>query len=476
MALSLFPAFCQEPEQAPLVRSNSRLVLLDVVVTDKSGKPIRNLTADHFKVLEEGVPQKITSFESPDVIAASPETSPRTIILMDQLNIQYSDLAYARDRVMALIAENHLENQQTALMQISPHGLSMVQDFTQDSKVLKDKLKHLKQVLASNTDGYVDPGKLPDYAVKSFAALTEIARASGGSAYSLNVIWVTSFTGLIEMSNGDNIKDAALRNVLNLLIRSRVRLYTIDPAGVVLFTAPAKMGTPARGDARNGKYSSAAQALGGANDGQHGADVLMSHLTALMGGRSYYGRNDVDQALSEAVTDGSSAYAISYSPTNSDFNGEFRKIEIQTDIDGASARTRRGYFALPDDTHPDPEMKEVKIKDALASPLTYAGYNLTCPLNYDASKGRASGKLTVSPRPGITVADETREIIRAESLSGDGKVLTSWAWEATWKNPWTNRVVTAAFDKVLTPEAKRVRFLVSNPAADRIGTCDYRVP
>jgi hypothetical protein len=331
-------------------------------------------------------------------------------------------------------------------------------------------------VLANSTDGYVDPGKIPDYAQKSLGALTEIARASGGSSRSLNVIWVTSFTGLLEMSSGDDTKDAALRNVLNLLIRSRVRLYTIDPAGVVLFSAPAKMGTPARGDARNGTSSSAAQALGAPNSGQHSADVLMSHLTGLMGGLSYYGRNDVDQALSEAVADIASAYSLSYSPSNPDYNGAFRKIEIQTNVEGASARTRRGYYALPDEPPTDPEMKEVKLKAALASPLTYAGYTLTCPLSYDPSKGRASGKLTVTPKPDSTGMSQTRQIIRAEALSENGKVVTSWAWDVTWKNPWTNREVTAAFDKVLPAEVRRVRFLVSDPVAERIGTCDYRLP
>ena len=476
VVLSLLPAAGQEQEPAPLVRSNSQLVILDVVVTDKSGKPVRNLTQDHFTVLENGVPQKITSFESPDTIAASPDNAPRTIILLDQLNIQFSDLSYARDRVMRFIEQNHLENQQTALMQVSPHGLAMIQDFTRDPKSLKDKLKHLHQVLANSTDGYVDPGKIPDYAQKSLGALTEIARASGGSASSLNVIWVTSFSGLVEMSSGDNTKDAALRNVLNLLIRSRVRLYTIDPAGVVLFSAPAKMGTPGRGDARNGMNSSAEQALGPSNGDQHSADVLMSHLTGLMGGVSYYGRNDVDQALSEAVVDIASAYSLSYSPSNTDFNGGFRKIEIQTNIEGASARTRRGYYALPDEPHPDPQMKEVKLKTALASPLNYGGYNLTCPLNYDPSKGRASGKLTVTPKSDTKAMDQTRQIIRAEALSENGKVVTSWAWDVTWKNPWTNRAVTAAFDKVLPSEVRRLRFLISDPAAERIGTCDYRLP
>ena len=50
-------------ESPPLIRSNSRLVVLDVVVTGKDGRPIVGLKKDSFTVTENGVPQKLSSFE-----------------------------------------------------------------------------------------------------------------------------------------------------------------------------------------------------------------------------------------------------------------------------------------------------------------------------------------------------------------------------------------------------------------------------
>src|SRR5262245_28952483 len=46
------------------VRLGVNLVTLDVAVTDKRRRPIHNLTAKDFTVLEDGVPQRIESFSA----------------------------------------------------------------------------------------------------------------------------------------------------------------------------------------------------------------------------------------------------------------------------------------------------------------------------------------------------------------------------------------------------------------------------
>src|SRR2546423_856016 len=58
-----------EDLNTPAVRVTTRLVLVDTVVTDKSGQRIRDLKQEDFTVLENGKPQKISafSFESPAV-------------------------------------------------------------------------------------------------------------------------------------------------------------------------------------------------------------------------------------------------------------------------------------------------------------------------------------------------------------------------------------------------------------------------
>jgi hypothetical protein len=47
----------------PSLRINSKAVLVDVIVTDRNGKPVTGLKKDAFTVTEQGKPQKISFFE-----------------------------------------------------------------------------------------------------------------------------------------------------------------------------------------------------------------------------------------------------------------------------------------------------------------------------------------------------------------------------------------------------------------------------
>ncbi len=475
--LALAVAYSQSETPAPLIRSNSRLVLLDVAVTDKTGHSLRGLTQKDFTVLENGTPQKILSVESQSTEAPL-ALRPRTILLLDELNLRFSDLAYARDKILAYLQISPSQQQPTALMAVGLHGLTMVQDFTQDNTLLENKLKALAPVNVNPADGYMDPLKTQEHAQVVLSALSQMARAAVGSPSSLNVIWFTAgFPGLLQTSSHSEGLEAGLRNVANLLMQSRMRLYTINPAGVLNTNLSLSSGRSSSSRSNRPTHESAAsQLLGGGHGEYYEADEMLNHMTDMMGGKSYFRRNDIDVALSEAVGDSSTTYAVSYSPANTDFNGEYRKIEVQTDIEGASARTRRGYYAVGEAPSPDPALREAKLVSALASPLAYSGWNLTCPLTFDPATYHMKGQMIVTPKGGAKEEDQTAQTLRAQSFSDNGKVLDSWSWHVNWKNSWTNRVVNASFDKVLNQKARVVRFLVSDPATDRIGTCEYRIP
>jgi VWFA-related protein len=50
---------------APTIRVSTRLVLVDVVVRDKQGKPVTGLKADDFVIEENGKKQKVATFAAP---------------------------------------------------------------------------------------------------------------------------------------------------------------------------------------------------------------------------------------------------------------------------------------------------------------------------------------------------------------------------------------------------------------------------
>src|SRR5258708_7484385 len=57
----------QTPSPEGVIRINVNLVQVDAIVTDAKGKPVTNLTADDFEVLQDGKVQTITNFAFIDV-------------------------------------------------------------------------------------------------------------------------------------------------------------------------------------------------------------------------------------------------------------------------------------------------------------------------------------------------------------------------------------------------------------------------
>ena len=71
--MALFAAPSPRAQQRSVFRSGTELVLVNVVVRDKSGAVVRNLSRDDFTVTEDDKPQMITSFDFEELDAPSAE-------------------------------------------------------------------------------------------------------------------------------------------------------------------------------------------------------------------------------------------------------------------------------------------------------------------------------------------------------------------------------------------------------------------
>src|ERR1019366_4719288 len=103
---------------APVViRSETRLVLVDTVVTDKKGNYIRDLAQKDFKVWEDGKEQTVTSFSFQESTGSPSNSTPHYMVLFfDNPTMNVGDQAQARmaaakfidanagpDRLMAIV-------------------------------------------------------------------------------------------------------------------------------------------------------------------------------------------------------------------------------------------------------------------------------------------------------------------------------------------------------------------------------------
>src|SRR5262245_26119758 len=65
----------QAPAPNAVIRIDVNLVQVDAVVTDAKGKPVTDLKVEDFELLQDGQPQKITSFDFVDLAARRPKTT-----------------------------------------------------------------------------------------------------------------------------------------------------------------------------------------------------------------------------------------------------------------------------------------------------------------------------------------------------------------------------------------------------------------
>ena len=149
-------------DQDDVVRVRSNEVRLDVVVKDKKGRPIRDLKAGDFEVLEDGVAQKVESFRfvSREAAPAGTETkndkvagnttgtttsapSPRstptvTALVFDRLSPEARSLA--KKAGLAYAQEGMASGGFTGVFGID-QSLRTIQNFTDDTKLVQNAVE-----------------------------------------------------------------------------------------------------------------------------------------------------------------------------------------------------------------------------------------------------------------------------------------------------------------------------------------------
>lgn len=118
------------------IRANTRLVIVDVVVTDKKGQPITGLKAEDFTLEENGKKQKIAVFvppgteygpkpapAPPGILSNHPENvgpaGVPTVLLLDAANSPFKDQAYARSQMLKYVVEQGQSGHPMAVLTLS---------------------------------------------------------------------------------------------------------------------------------------------------------------------------------------------------------------------------------------------------------------------------------------------------------------------------------------------------------------------
>ncbi len=133
-----------------------------------------------------------------------------------------------------------------------------------------------------------------------------------------------ALTGLVDFNNARKIDLLS-----ELLERSRTAIYAIDAHGLQVY-APASE--------------------------QYAEQSTLDVFAQETGGRAFYNTNGFEQAMASAINEGENYYTLTYSPSNTNFNGDLRhvRVELRLNSDHYHVAYRHTYFADASDATPEP--------------------------------------------------------------------------------------------------------------------------
>ena len=404
----------------PTLKTSARLAVVDVVVTDAGGNPVPGLSKKDFKVLEDGQLQTISVFEehtgkaptaikSPTLPPNTFDNAPRAdapdslnVVLLDGLNTPLGDQSLVHQQILKYLTAMH-PSAPMAIFILSTR-LRLVHGFTSNLPellaILNDKKAgsgpqaspllqsggeiHAEeqaiaqmQSLAADPDTQAAMDALRQFQAEENSSKTlnrvkitllemrQLAQYLAGFPGRKNVIWfsgafpVTFFQNVSSM--GENGEYEELRKTGDAFTAARVAVYPVEARGLApdsLYDAgalPQKM---------TGAYSATQAQVTQLQNGsiqRNANQATMEELAHDTGGKAFYNANGLDEALAQAVQDGTRYYTLDYIPSNKEMNGKYRHIHVK---------------------------------------LTHGHYKLVYRLGYNADDERAAGAVAGKPATG----------------------------------------------------------------------------
>ena len=398
----------QAEAQPPTFPARVDQVIVDLVVTDKKGTPVRGLKRENLSVTEDGVPQSIVSFEAvvlpdqPSEVAPPPprvsvNTNPeerrgRTfVILFDDMNITPFRANQAKAAVASFLEKGTREGDRVTL--ISSAGgtwwtarmeagrqklLDMVKRI--DGRYIPDtSMERMSDYEAMRIHVYRDPTVvervLRRFETYGVGAVMNRQQDSTMRAGTVEDPYVTGRASEVYYQAVTRLRTTldALERALNGLAGAKGRKSVIlvsegfihdinvdefkrvgeasrrANAAVYFLNSRGLEGMPIEMTAQFGPAlpdQDVGFAFAESWDAVAGADVVADDS----GGFTVRNTNDLSGGIQRIANETQAYYLLGYIPSNTARDGKYRKIQVKlASGKGLQVRARKGYYA-PDDT------------------------------------------------------------------------------------------------------------------------------
>jgi len=348
LAVFSLPLAAQQPEKPLLTQpatssaSTAEPVTLDVVVTDKSGKPIAGLQPQDFTVLDNNRPVPVISFSAHSTAALPPtdiDTSTEVIIILDEVNTPFSRVVYARQGLQTFLKQNQGQlTHPISLGIFTDDGLQLQTKPSVDGNALAAALEQKGQGFRKVEPGSeFAAGEIFDISQKGLQSLVDQESKKPGKKM---VIWLSPGWPLLSSQKSqltakqEQLVFSMAIKLSDALRRGRITFYNVDPSGSSFSVQ------------RSGFYQNFTKPLTKSDGAQFGA-LGLPVLTEQTGGLPIFGSGAILNSLNHCIDDLSAFYTLSIDPVRADRPNEFHNLEIKIATPGLKARTRNGYYAQP---------------------------------------------------------------------------------------------------------------------------------
>ncbi len=344
------PDTAAAPNQpAYTLHTNTRLVLTDVTVTDRSGNPVHNLPSSAFHIFDGSTPQDIASFEehtsSTLPISTDTSASPRAkdvysndillhvppvlnVVVLDLTNVVVEDQMYLNFQLTRFL-DNLPHGQMLAIYGRFGPATVQLQGFTSDHTLLLAAVHRIIPRFPPTGAAYLS----------DIDTLHQIASSLRDLPGRKNVLWFSGGSALFLRPDATQFQDVATwRRVYDELEADRIAVYPIDARGLTVASdAVGTSNIPNLPPRVSPTFSQHAQ---------------MSDVAEATGGRAFYNNNGLQQIAAKITSTGSDFYTLSYLPRNYREDKKWHKVHIALDGAPYTLSYRRGYFADGVNTSP----------------------------------------------------------------------------------------------------------------------------
>jgi len=281
----------QPPGETAIFRSDTRLVILPISVSDKSGKLVTDLQQKSFKVYENGVEQPIKLFKREDVPVS--------------IGIIIDNSGSMKEK------RQHVEIASLDLVKASnPHDEVFIVNFNDVAYLDVPMTNDIKAM----QDGVARIDSRGGTAMRDAISMSIDYLKENGKKQKKALLVITD--------GNDNASTISLEKLVNRARQSEVLVYSIG-----------LLNEEERREARLAKRA-------------------LDALTNESGGLAFYPKSvsEVDRIALQVAQEIRNQYTIASSPTIQAMDGSFRQIKVIVTGPGhPQVRTRSGYYATPDE-------------------------------------------------------------------------------------------------------------------------------